>query len=83
MRYVFKGFFEGHKCISRASQVDLVVKNLPTNAGDIRCGFDPLGQEGSLEKEMATHSSILPYRIPWTEEPGGIRSVGLQRVGQD
>ena len=42
-----------------------------------------LGQEGSLEKEMATHSSILACRIPWTEEPGGRQSMGLQTVGQD
>ena len=37
-----------------------------------------LGQEDYLEKEMATHSSILTWRIPWTEEPGGLQSVGLQ-----
>ena len=42
-----------------------------------------LGQEDSLEKEMATHSSILAWRIPWTEEPGGLQSVGLQRVGHN
>ena len=42
-----------------------------------------LGWEDPLEKEMATHSSILVWRIPWTEEPGGIQSTGLQRVGQD
>ena len=42
-----------------------------------------LGQEDSLEKEMATHSSILARRIPWTEEPGGLQSTGLQRVGHD
>ena len=42
-----------------------------------------LGQEDSLEKEMATHSRILAGRIPWTEEPGGPQSVGLQRVGHD
>ena len=36
-----------------------------------------------LEKEMATHSSILTWKIPWTEEPGGLQSVGLQKVGQD
>ena len=36
-----------------------------------------------LEKEMATHSSILAWRIPWTKEPGGIQSMGLQRVGHD
>ena len=42
-----------------------------------------LGQEDPLEEEMATHSSILPWRIPWTEEPGGLQSMGLQRVGCD
>ena len=42
-----------------------------------------LGQEDSLEKEMATHSSILAWRIPWTEEPGGLQSMGSQRVGHD
>ena len=40
-----------------------------------------LGQEDPLEKEMATHSSILAWRIPWTEEPGGLQSMGSQRVG--
>ena len=40
-----------------------------------------LGWEDALEKEMATHSSILAWRIPWTEEPGGLCSIGLQRVG--
>ena len=42
-----------------------------------------LGQEDPLEKEMATHSSILAWRIPWTEEPGGLQSTGSQRVGHD
>ena len=42
-----------------------------------------LGREDPLEKEMATHSSILAWRIPWTEEPGGLQSTGLQRVGHD
>ena len=41
-----------------------------------------LGWEDPLEKEMATHSSILAWRIPWTEEPGGLQPMGLQRVGQ-
>ena len=40
-----------------------------------------LGQEGPLEKEMATHFSILAWNIPWTEEPAGLQSMGLQRVG--
>ena len=42
-----------------------------------------LGWEDALEKGMATHSSLLVWRIPWTEEPGGLQSMGLQRVGQD
>ena len=42
-----------------------------------------LGWEDPLEKEMATHSSILAWRIPWTEEPGGLQSMGFQRVGHD
>ena len=40
-----------------------------------------LGQEDTLEKEMATHSSILALRIPWTEEPGGLQSMGSQSIG--
>ena len=52
-----------------------MVKNLPANAVD--CGGDP------LEKETATHSSILAWRIQWTEEPGRLQSMGSQRVGQD
>ena len=42
-----------------------------------------LGQEDPLEKGMATHSSILPWRVPWTEEPGGLQSMGLQIVRHD
>ena len=42
-----------------------------------------LGREDPLEKKMATHSNILAWRIPWTEEPGGLHSTGLQRVGHD
>ena len=42
-----------------------------------------LGREDPLEKEMATHSSILAWRIPWMEEPGGLESTGSQRVGYD
>ena len=42
-----------------------------------------LGQEDLLEKEMATHSSIVAWRIPWTQEPGGLQSMGSQRVGHD
>ena len=42
-----------------------------------------LVQEDPLEEEMATHSSILAWRVPWTEEPGGLQSTGLQRIGHD
>ena len=42
-----------------------------------------LGQEDLLEKEMATHSSTLAWKIPWTEEPGRLQSMGSQRVGHD
>ena len=42
-----------------------------------------LGWEDPLEKEMATHSSTLAWKIPWTEEPGGLQSMGLQRTGHD
>ena len=55
-----------------------MVKNLPTIAGDP--GSIP-GQEDLLEKEMATHSSILAWRIPRTEEPGGLQSMASQRIG--
>ena len=57
-----------------------MVKNLPTNAGDIRdAGLIP-GWEDSLEEGMATHSSILAWRIPWTEEPSRLQSMGLQEL---
>ena len=42
-----------------------------------------LGQEDPLEEEMATHSSVLAWRIPWTDEPGGLQSMGPQRLGHD
>ena len=50
------------------------------NAGDL---VHSLGQEDLLEKEKATHSSTLAWKIPWTEEPGGLQSVGSLRVGHD
>ena len=61
----------------------LVVKNLPSNAGDTETRVWSLGQEYPLEEEIATHSSILAWRIPWTEEPGGLQSLGLKRVRHD
>ena len=62
-----------------ASQVALVVKNLAASAGDLRYA----GWEGPLEEEMATHSSIVARKIPRTEEPGGLQSTELHRVGHD
>ena len=46
-------------------------------------GVQSLGREDPLEKEMATHSSTLAWKIPWTEEPGRLQSMGSQRVGHD
>ena len=60
------------------SQMELVIKNLPGNAEGIRDESSIPGLGRFLEKEMATHSSILAWRIPWTKEPGGLQSRGLQ-----
>ena len=59
----------------RDSLVTQMVKNLPAMQ-EVRVQF--LGQEDPLEKEMATHSSILVWEIPWTEDPGGLRSMESQ-----
>ena len=56
-----------------------MVKNMPA----IESRVQPLGQEDPLEKDTATHSSILDWKIPWTEEPGRLQSKGSQRVGHD
>ena len=65
---MFRGFLGGS-----------MVKNLPANTGDV--GSIP-GSEDPLEKEMTTHSNIPGLGIPWTEEPGGLQSIGLQ-IGHD
>ena len=54
-----------------ASQVAQLVNNLPTETEDVRVQFQYLGWEDPLEKEMATHSTILAWKIPWIEESGG------------
>ena len=64
----------------RASPVTQMVKNLPAVQ---ETWVRSLGLEDPLEKEMATHSNVLPWRIPWTEEPGGLQSVGSQRDGHN
>ena len=63
-------------CMHWASLV-AQIENLPAMQ---ETRVQSLGQEDHLEKEMATHSSILAWRIPWTEEPGGLQSLGSQRV---
>ena len=62
--------------VAQASQVALAVKNPPANAGHIRAECSVPGQEDCLEEGMATHASILAWRILWTEEPGGLQSMG-------
>ena len=65
---------------SWASLVTQMVKNLPAIQ---KTWVRSLGWEDPLEEMMATHSSVLAWRIPWTEEPGGLQSTGLHRVGHD
>ena len=60
-----------------------MVKNPPANSGDIRDTGSVPDWEDALEEGMATHSSFLAWRIPWTEEPGGLQPIGSQRVGHD
>ena len=65
---------------SRTSLVAQTVKSLPTMR---ETWVQSLGREDPLEKEMATHSSVLAWKIPWMEEPGRLQSMGSQRVGHD
>ena len=65
-------------CLFWASLVAQMVKNLPAMQDTWICS---LGWENPLEEGMATHSSMPAWRIPWTEEPGELQSIGLQRVG--
>ena len=70
-------------CAYTYAQVSLVsqtVKNLPAMQ---ETGVQSLGWEDPLEKGIATYSSILAWTIPWTEEPGGLQSMGSKRVGHD
>ena len=71
-----------YACVCRCptSLVAQMVKNLPAMQEK---QFQSLGWEDPLEKGMAIHSCILTWKIPWTEEPGGLQSMGLQRVGHD
>ena len=73
-------YLQGRNRDTRASLVAQVVKNLPAMQ---ETRVQSLGWEDALGKEMATPSSILAWRILWTELPGGLQSMGLQRVGHD
>ena len=66
-----------------AYQMALVITNLPASAGNLRDSALTLDREDLLEEDMAIHSSILAWRIPQTEEPGGLQSMGSQRVRHD
>ena len=80
LSYIIYMHTHTHTHTHRASLVAQTVKNLPAMRGT---WVRSLGQEDPLEKEMATRSSILAWRIPWTEKPGGLQSTGSQRVGHD
>ena len=71
---------QGHEIYNAVTVVAQTVEHLPT-IWETR--VQSLGHEDLLEKEMATHSSILAWKIPWTEEPGRLQSMGPQRVGHD
>ena len=60
-----------------------MVKNLPAMQETQETWVQSLGREDPLEKEMATHSSVLAWKIPWTEKPDGLQSTGSQRVSYD
>ena len=66
--------------LMQASLVAQMVKNLPAMQ---ETQVQSLGQEDPLQKGMATHSSILAWKVPWTEKPGRLQSMGSQRVGHD
>ena len=70
----------GTYVLSRTSPVAQTVKRLPTMW---ETWIQSLGQEDPLEKEMATHSSTLAWKIPWTEEPGTLQSMESERVGHN
>ena len=78
--YVYSVYICVHIECTRASLVAQRLKHLPA-VQETR--VRSLGREDPLEKEMATHSSILAWRIPWTEEPGGLQSTGSRRVRHD
>ena len=81
--FVYLKYFRDIYGPPRAAQLALLVKNLSANAGDTEIQVRSLGQENSLEEGTATHSSVLAWKIPWTEESGGLQSIESQRVRHD
>ena len=79
-KIVLMASFAGQQWRHMAYLVAQMVKTLPAMQ---ETRVQSLGQEGLLEKEMATHSSILAWKIPWMEEPGRLQSMGSQRVGHN
>ena len=77
---VLKNLFTGQQWRNRTSLVAQMVKHLPTMW---ETWVQALGLEDPLEKEMAIHSSTLTWKIPWTEEPGRLQSMGSLRVGHN
>ena len=77
---IYSSFFHGCPLDLRASLVAQMVKNPPAMQETLVWSWH---REDPLEKEMATHSSLLAWEIPWTEEPGGLQSMGSQRGGHD
>ena len=73
--------FSVNYCIKRGFRGGSVVKNLPAMQKLQKMQVQSLGGEDPLEEGMAAHSSILAWRIPLTEEPGGLQSTGSQRIG--
>ena len=78
--FIIFEFLQFYNVLCRFSLVAQMVKHLPTMR---ETGVQSLGQEATLEEGMETNSSILAWEIPWTEEPGGLRSIGSQKVRHD
>ena len=76
--------YQSHECIcGKVCETSLVVQMVKRLPAMQETRVQSLGWEDPLEKEMAAHSSILAWKIPWTEEPGRLSSMGSQRVGHD
>ena len=72
-----------YKCCLNEPGKETIISEVKVSASNAGDPVPSLGGEIPLEKEMATHPSILAWRLPWTEEPGGLQSTGSPRVGHD